>query len=161
MRIACLACVSCGLACTGRNFSSTRRGRAQLARHWRHMGHCHESPRRLGTAGDTNTSRDLERTLAKVGSPNNANGPLLATCIRKHCVDIAVHFHELRAILAPGARSPHRLSAASCYRSKKSRCLRRVSAFCNGCHISATSSRTVLVFWRLKPIRSGTRKCGL
>ena len=62
----------------------------------------------------TRIRRDLERTLANLGSPNNANGPLLATCIRKHCVDIAVHFHELRAILAPGGstdivgRSDHR-----------------------------------------------------
>ncbi len=50
------------------------------------------------------TSRDLDRTLAKVASPDNANGALLATYIRKYCVDMATHFHELRAVLAPGAR---------------------------------------------------------
>lgn len=52
---------------------------------------------------DAYTSPDLERTLAKVASPNNANGALLAAYIRKYCVDMGVHFHELRAILAPGA----------------------------------------------------------
>jgi hypothetical protein len=50
------------------------------------------------------TSGELEQTLAKVASPTNANGALLATYIRKYCVDMAVHFDELRAILAPGAR---------------------------------------------------------
>lgn len=49
------------------------------------------------------TSPDLEQTLAKVANPNNANGVLLAAYIRKYCADIGVHFHELRAILAPGA----------------------------------------------------------
>ena len=53
---------------------------------------------------DSYTSRDLERTLAKVADPGNANGELLATYIRKYCVDMAVHFRELRAILLPGAR---------------------------------------------------------
>lgn len=50
------------------------------------------------------TSSDLEQTLAKIASPSNANGPLLATYIRKYCVDMAVHFHELRALLVPGAK---------------------------------------------------------
>ena len=50
------------------------------------------------------TSDKLEATLARIASPNNANGTLLATYIRKYCVDIAKHFAELRAILAPGAR---------------------------------------------------------
>lgn len=53
---------------------------------------------------DGYTSPDLEQTLAKIASPNNANGPLLATYIHKYCVDMAMHFHELRAVLAPGAR---------------------------------------------------------
>lgn len=50
------------------------------------------------------TSSDLERTLAKVACPDNANGPLLATYIHKYCVDMAKHFDGLRRILAPGAR---------------------------------------------------------
>lgn len=50
------------------------------------------------------TSDELEATLARVASPKNANGPLLATYIRKYCVDMAKHFSELRAILAPSAR---------------------------------------------------------
>jgi len=50
------------------------------------------------------TSGELEQTLAKVANPDNANGALLAAYIRKYCVDMAVHFDELRAILAPGAR---------------------------------------------------------
>jgi DNA modification methylase len=49
------------------------------------------------------TSPDLERTLSKVSSPDNQNGALLAAYIRKYCVDIAVHFHELRSVLNPGA----------------------------------------------------------
>lgn len=52
---------------------------------------------------DAYTSPDLEQTLAKVASPNNANGILLSAYIRKYCVDMAIHFHELRAVLAPGA----------------------------------------------------------
>lgn len=50
------------------------------------------------------TSHDLESTLAKVASPDNANGALLATYIRKYCVDMALHFDELRPVLAPNAR---------------------------------------------------------
>ena len=49
------------------------------------------------------TSGELEQTLAKIGSPSNANGQLLATYIRKYCVDMALHFEGLRALLAPGA----------------------------------------------------------
>ncbi len=50
------------------------------------------------------TSQELEATLARVASPKNANGALLAAYIRKYCVDMAQHFAELRAILAPRAR---------------------------------------------------------
>ena len=50
------------------------------------------------------TSPDLEETLARVASPNNANGALLATYIHKYCVDMGAHFDGLRRILAPGAR---------------------------------------------------------
>jgi hypothetical protein len=50
------------------------------------------------------TSPELERTLAQVASPDNANGELLATYIRKYCVDMGAHFDGLRRILAPGAR---------------------------------------------------------
>ena len=52
---------------------------------------------------DAYSSSDLEQTLAKVASPDNANGVLLSTYIRKYCVDMAVHFNELRTVLAPGA----------------------------------------------------------
>lgn len=98
--------------------SAPRCARAGLACHWRHMGRCRESPKRLGAAGDAYKSRDLEQSLAEVGGSNHANGRLLATDIRKHCVDISVHFHELRVILAQARAHLH--SAASCYRSKKS-----------------------------------------
>ncbi len=50
------------------------------------------------------SSGELEQTLAKIANPSNANGPLLATYVRKYCVDMCAHFRELRAILAPGAR---------------------------------------------------------
>jgi len=49
------------------------------------------------------TSDELETTLARVASPGNANGALLANYIRKYCVDMAKHFAGLREILAPGA----------------------------------------------------------
>ncbi len=48
-------------------------------------------------------SDELEATLVRVASPGNANGALLATYIRKYCVDMAKHFAGLREILAPGA----------------------------------------------------------
>lgn len=52
---------------------------------------------------DAYSSKELEKTLANVASPSNANGELLAAYIRKYCVDMAVHFAGLRTILAPGA----------------------------------------------------------
>jgi hypothetical protein len=54
--------------------------------------------------GRTYISDELEETLARIAAPSNANGALLATYIRKYCVDMAKHFAELRAILRPGAR---------------------------------------------------------
>jgi hypothetical protein len=50
------------------------------------------------------TSPDLEKTLARVACPDNANGTLLATYIHRYCVDMGKHFDGLRRILAPGAR---------------------------------------------------------
>ena len=50
------------------------------------------------------SSGELEKTLAKIANPSNANGPLLATYVRKYCVDMGAHFREMRAILAPGAK---------------------------------------------------------
>lgn len=50
------------------------------------------------------TSNELEVTLARIASPNNANGQLLANYIHKYFVDMAKHFAELRAILKPGAK---------------------------------------------------------
>ena len=50
------------------------------------------------------TSDGLESTLARVASPNNKNGTLLATYIRKYCIDMAKHFSELRSILKPAAK---------------------------------------------------------
>lgn len=47
---------------------------------------------------------ELEKTLASVSKPDNPNGSVLASYIRKYCVDMAKHFAELRAILAPRAR---------------------------------------------------------
>jgi len=49
-------------------------------------------------------SPGLERTLAKIAGANNANGVLLAKYIHKYCVDMNMHFHGLRQILAPGAK---------------------------------------------------------
>lgn len=49
-------------------------------------------------------SDEMETVLARVADPANANGDLLARYIRKYCVDMATHFQELRAVLAPGAR---------------------------------------------------------
>ncbi len=50
------------------------------------------------------TSDELESTLARVASPDNKNGVLLATYIRKYCIDMAKHFSELRSILKPEAK---------------------------------------------------------
>lgn len=49
-------------------------------------------------------TRDFENTLSKIASPTNANGALLATYIRKYCVDMAKHFDGLRSLLSSGAR---------------------------------------------------------
>jgi hypothetical protein len=46
---------------------------------------------------------ELESTLARVSSPQNRNGTLLASYIRKYCVDIAEHLSGLRALLKPSA----------------------------------------------------------
>jgi len=50
------------------------------------------------------TFQELEETLTQIARPSNANGILLASYVRKYCVDMAKHFAELRTILAPGAR---------------------------------------------------------
>lgn len=52
---------------------------------------------------DAYTSLELDKVLGKVANPNNANGELLSKYIRKYCVDMAIHFKELRTILAPCA----------------------------------------------------------
>lgn len=49
-------------------------------------------------------SEELEETLAAIASPDNANGELLATYVRKYFVDMAAHFEQMRSLLAPGAR---------------------------------------------------------
>ena len=49
-------------------------------------------------------SDELEGTLASIASPDNANGALLATYVRKYFVDMALHFEQLRRLLVPGAR---------------------------------------------------------
>jgi len=54
--------------------------------------------------GSAYTTSELEATLAGIASPTNANGTLLATYVRKYCIDMAKHFAELRTILAPRAQ---------------------------------------------------------
>jgi len=48
-------------------------------------------------------SSELEKTLTKVACSDNANGVLLAKYIHKYCVDMNMHFHGMRRVLAPGA----------------------------------------------------------
>ncbi len=50
------------------------------------------------------SSPELEAILGRIASPRNTNGTLLAAYVRKYCVDMARHFAELRAVLAPGAK---------------------------------------------------------
>lgn len=53
---------------------------------------------------DAYHSQELEAVLGRIAKPANANGPLLATYIRKYCVDMAAHFAGLRPLSAPNAR---------------------------------------------------------
>lgn len=49
-------------------------------------------------------SQELEETLTRIADPNNANGVLLATYVRKYFVDITKHIAGLRRVLAAEAR---------------------------------------------------------
>lgn len=45
----------------------------------------------------------IDDILARIAGPDNANGELLATYVRKYCTDMRQHFSELSTVVSPGA----------------------------------------------------------